>query len=116
MKIDWKRKLSSRKFWAALIGFITAILVAINFTEAEIAQITAIVSAFATLIIYILTEGYVDGKRERKQQYRNLNHALPLLVGLFLFNLINLRKMGICEVRSNKYLLFYLIHKYVILV
>ena len=25
-KIDWKRKLSSRKFWAALIGFITAIL------------------------------------------------------------------------------------------
>ena len=64
MKIDWKRKLSSRKFWAALIGFITAILVAINFTEAEIAQITAIVSAFATLIIYILTEEYVDGKRE----------------------------------------------------
>lgn len=64
MKIDWRRKLSSRKFWAALIGFITAILVAINFTEAEIAQITAIVSAFATLIIYILTEGKIDAIRE----------------------------------------------------
>ena len=64
MKIDWKRKLSSRKFWAALIGFITAILVAINFTEAEITQITAIVSAFATLIIYILTEGKIDAIRE----------------------------------------------------
>ena len=64
MKIDWKRKLSSRKFWAALIGFITAILVAINFTEAEIAQITAIVSAFAILIIYILTEGKIDAIRE----------------------------------------------------
>ena len=63
-KIDWKRKLSSRKFWAAFIGFITAILVAVKFTEIEITQVTAIISAFATLIIYILTEGYVDGKRE----------------------------------------------------
>ena len=64
MKIDWKRKLSSRKFWVALGGFVTAILVAVNYTEAEIAQVTAIISAFSTLIIYILTEGYVDGKRE----------------------------------------------------
>ena len=63
-KIDWKRKLSSRKFWAAFIGFITAILVAVKFTEIEITQVTAIISAFATLIIYILTEGYIDGKRE----------------------------------------------------
>lgn len=64
MKIDWRRKLSSRKFWVALGGFVTAILVAVNYTEAEIAQVTAIISAFSTLIIYILTEGYVDGKRE----------------------------------------------------
>ena len=64
MKIDWRRKLSSRKFWVALAGFVTAILVAVNYTEAEIAQVTAIISAFSTLIIYILTEGYVDGKRE----------------------------------------------------
>jgi len=64
MKIDWRRKLSSRKFWVALAGFVTAILVAVNYTEAEIAQVTAIISAFSTLIIYILTEGYVDGKSE----------------------------------------------------
>lgn len=63
-KINWVQKLSSRKFWVALIGFITAILVAVNYTEAEIAQVTAIISAFSTLIIYILTEGYIDGKRE----------------------------------------------------
>ncbi|MBP2028436.1 putative membrane protein [Acetoanaerobium pronyense] len=69
MKIDWRRKLSSRKFWVALIGFVTAILIAINWTEAEIAQVTAIISAFSTLIIYILTEGYIDGKREEN----NLN-------------------------------------------
>ena len=63
-KIDWKRKLSSRKLWVALIGFISAILVAVNYTDAEIAQVTAIISAFATLVIYILTEGKIDIARE----------------------------------------------------
>jgi hypothetical protein len=62
--IDWKRKLSSRKLWVALIGFISAILVAVNYTDAEIAQVTAIISAFATLVIYILTEGKIDIARE----------------------------------------------------
>ena len=30
MKINWKQKLTSRKFWAAVIGFVTAILVAVG--------------------------------------------------------------------------------------
>ena len=29
-KIDWKKKLTSRKFWVALIGFISSLLVAFN--------------------------------------------------------------------------------------
>ena len=38
MKIDWKRKLSSRKFWAALIGFITPLLVMLGLPESEVTQ------------------------------------------------------------------------------
>lgn len=60
-KIDWKKKLTSRKFWVALIGFITALLVAFKIDGGTIEQITSIIMAFATLIAYILAEGFVDG-------------------------------------------------------
>lgn len=63
-KINWKQKLSSRKFWAALIGFITSILYAFNVAESDVAQIAGIITAGSTLVIYILTEGYVDANRD----------------------------------------------------
>lgn len=63
-KIDWKRKLTSRKFWVALVGFITALLVAFKLEEAVIAQVAAVIMAFGTLISYILAEGWIDAKRE----------------------------------------------------
>lgn len=60
MKIDWKKKLASRKFWMCVIGFASALLVAFNVSENNIAQIAAIISAFGTLIVYIFSEGNVD--------------------------------------------------------
>lgn len=63
MKIDWVKKLTSRKFWMALIGFVSALLVAFKVDEGSIAQITAIIIAGAELIAYILAEGLVDSQR-----------------------------------------------------
>lgn len=60
MNIDWKHKLTSRKFWLALIGFITALLVAFNVDNGSIEQITSIIMSFASLIAYIFAEGWVD--------------------------------------------------------
>lgn len=62
-KINWKQKLTSRKFWAALIGFVSAILVCVGMSDNDIAQITSIIMAGATLIAYILGEGLVDATR-----------------------------------------------------
>lgn len=62
-KINWRQKLSSRKFWTALAGFVTAILFAFNIAQTEIEKIVGIIMAGSNLIIYILAEGYVDGKR-----------------------------------------------------
>lgn len=59
-KIDWKRKLTSRKFWAAVVGFITPIMIAAGAGDNEITQVTAIVMGGATLIAYIIGEGLVD--------------------------------------------------------
>lgn len=62
-KINWKQKLSSRKFWAAVAGFVTAILVAFNVENGTVEQITAIVTAGGVLIAYILGESAVDANR-----------------------------------------------------
>lgn len=58
--IDWKRKLTSRKFWVAICGFITLIMIACGKTEAEAKQVAAIVMAGAVVIGYILGEGLTD--------------------------------------------------------
>ena len=57
---DWKRKLASRKFWAAFAGFIGSLLVAFNVGDNVITQVTAVITAFASLAIFILTEGAID--------------------------------------------------------
>jgi uncharacterized membrane protein len=63
MKINWKQKLTSRKFWAAIIGFVTAILVAFGVNDLTIEQIVALITAASTLIAYIIGEGMVDAAR-----------------------------------------------------
>ena len=67
MKIDWKAKLSSRKFWAAVIGFITAVMVACNFDSITVEQVAAIIAAGGVLIAYILGESMVDKARAESQ-------------------------------------------------
>lgn len=59
-KEDLIRKLCSRKFATALIGFVTAVLIAFKLNENDIAQVTAILGSFLTLIAYILAEGQTD--------------------------------------------------------
>ena len=66
-KIDWKRKLTSRKFWAAVIGVVASVLAYCGATESTVTQVTAIITACATLIAYIIGEGLVDANREASQ-------------------------------------------------
>lgn len=63
MKINWKQKLTSRKFWAAVIGFVTPLLIAFGVTETETAQIASIIMSSGTMIAYIIGEGMVDANR-----------------------------------------------------
>lgn len=60
MKIDWKRKLTSRKFWAAVVGFVTPTIIAFGGSEAVATQVVAIIMAGGTLIAYIIGEGLTD--------------------------------------------------------
>ena len=58
--IDWKKKLTSRKFWMAIVGFITPLLLAFGVAENDVTQIVAIIMAGADVVAYIIAEGLVD--------------------------------------------------------
>lgn len=60
MKIDWKRKLTSRKLWAAIVSFVTLLMIGFGYAEADAAQVASIIMAGATVMAYILGEGLVD--------------------------------------------------------
>lgn len=58
--INWKRKLTSRKFWAAVVGFVTPMIIAFGGSQETVTQTTAIIMAGGTLIAYIIGEGLTD--------------------------------------------------------
>jgi len=60
MKINWIAKLTSRKFWAAVTGFVSAILVVLNVDDLTIAQVIGMIGALSVLVAYIVGEGLVD--------------------------------------------------------
>lgn len=66
MKIDWKRKLSSRKFWAAATGWLTSLLAAFNVPQSNIDQTILIACGVGSLIAYMFAEGIADCKNNNK--------------------------------------------------
>ena len=59
-KIDWKRKLTSRKFWGAVCNFVGMLVMAFGASSGTAEKITALIMAGATVIAYIIAEGLVD--------------------------------------------------------
>lgn len=62
MKIDWKRKLTSRKFWACVADFTGMLLIALHVADNVVTQATALVMAGAGVIAYIIGEGLTDAE------------------------------------------------------
>lgn len=67
-KINWKQKLTSRKFWAAIVAVVVSLCVLIGIPDVTQEQITALVMAVGGLIAYILGEGFVDAARIKSEQ------------------------------------------------
>lgn len=59
-KIDWKRKLTSRKMWASIASFVSMLMIAKGSSENEATQVAAIIMAGATVIGYVIGEGLAD--------------------------------------------------------
>ena len=60
VKIDWKRKLTSRKLWMAVAGFVSGILIFCGYSESEAAQVASLILSGASVIAYCVGEGLAD--------------------------------------------------------
>ena len=67
-KIDWVRKLTSRKFWLAVAGLVTGIILACNGGEELAATISGVIMSAASVIAYILGEGLADAASLNSQK------------------------------------------------
>ena len=63
-KIDWVRKLTSRKFWLSIASFVSLLIVAFGVSETTATQVTSIIMAGATVVGYVLGEGLADAKHK----------------------------------------------------
>lgn len=59
-----KQKLSSRKFWSAIIGVAVSLMAMFGIDDMTSGQITGLISAVGVLVAYIFAEGMVDAGRE----------------------------------------------------
>ena len=64
--MNWKKKLSSRKFWAAISGDVIRVMVAFNADAGSQEKVTGVITATGTLAIYMLAEGGADKAAAKK--------------------------------------------------
>ena len=72
MKRTWKDKMTSRKFWAAVVGVAVALMILFGVDSATQEKIVALITASATLIAYILAEGNVDAFSAKEDMFTSL--------------------------------------------
>jgi len=64
---DWIRKLTSRKFWMALAGFVSGLIVAFGGTSETAETVSGCILAGASVIGYLLAEGLTDAARKEEE-------------------------------------------------
>lgn len=60
MKINWKRKLTSRKLWVALAGFIAGLIIAFGGNQDTADKVSGSILGGAAVVGYIVGEGLTD--------------------------------------------------------
>lgn len=68
-KIDWKRKLTSRKFWLAIVGLVSGLLMAFKVDAEMVDTISGVIMAAASVVAYTIGEGLADAANAQQVIY-----------------------------------------------
>lgn len=60
MKINWIRKLTSRKFWLALAAFVSGLIIAFGGDSEAAETVSGCIMSGAAVIAYVIGEGLAD--------------------------------------------------------
>ncbi|MBQ2392254.1 MAG: hypothetical protein II306_10910 [Clostridia bacterium] len=74
------QKLTSRKLWLALAGVVTGIAVVLGVDGGEITDVAGAVTALASVVTYIITEGKIDAAAV-KNAVESTENAVGTIVG-----------------------------------
>ena len=76
-KIDWKRKLTSRKFWLAIVGLVSGLLMAFKVDAEMVDTISGVIMAAASVIAYTIGEGLADSSPSLPPEFCDNIDDLP---------------------------------------
>lgn len=66
-RIDWKRKLTSRKLWVALAGFIAGLITAFGGDSGTAETVSGCILSGAAVVGYLIGEGLADSGSAGKE-------------------------------------------------
>lgn len=58
--VNWESKLTSRKFWMAVVGLVAGILMAFKVDAGTVETISGVIMSAASVVAYIVGEGLAD--------------------------------------------------------
>jgi len=67
-EIDWKKKLTSRKFWLAVIGLVSGLLMAFKVDAETVETISGVIMSAASVIAYMIGEGLADAANVQNKE------------------------------------------------
>lgn len=67
MKINWKRKLTSRKLWVSIAGFTAGMVVIFGGQQETADKVSGAILSAAAVIGYVVGEGLADGGNKDKE-------------------------------------------------
>lgn len=66
MKINWMKKLTSRKLWVAVAGFVAGIIIAFGGSQESADTVSGCILSGASVVGYIVGEGLADASHSGK--------------------------------------------------
>ena len=75
-----KKKLTSRKLWVAIAGIVTGLALVLGVDGGDITNVAGAVTAVASVITYIVTEGRIDAESV-KSAIEAAENAVDTIVG-----------------------------------
>ena len=64
MKINWKRKLTSRKLWVATAGFVAGLIIALGGSQGTAETVSGCIMSGAAVVGYVIGEGLTDAAQK----------------------------------------------------